>query len=200
MVKLQLHRVLEGIPSNRLKITAYLAYLAAWLVFAIAALIGSLPRLRRGQAGMTSMPAMPVVIGTALQALAAMVMTRSMGSDSLRPGLYELAGAQVLAPLGAALFVWAVRSGPSEVGADKLITEGAYRWLRHPIYLAFLAMLVATGLLISAGVQLILAVLVYLAGSEFRIAVEERELARKFPEAYAQYRRRTRWRYLPGLR
>jgi protein-S-isoprenylcysteine O-methyltransferase Ste14 len=43
-------------------------------------------------------------------------------------------------------------------------------------------------------------VFLYLAVSEFRIASEEGELARKFPEAYAMYRSRTRWRYLPGLR
>ena len=185
-----------------LKIVAYFAYLAAWMTFAIAAVV-SLPWLRRGPAAIAStaaLPAMPVVIGSALQVLAALVMTRSMGSGSLHPGLYELAGAQVLAPLGAALFVWALRSGPRDASADTLISEGAYRWLRHPIYLAFLAMLVATGLLISAGVQLIVPVLVYLAGSELRIAAEERELARKFPEGYAEYGRRTRWRYLPGLR
>jgi protein-S-isoprenylcysteine O-methyltransferase Ste14 len=43
-------------------------------------------------------------------------------------------------------------------------------------------------------------VLLYLVGSELRIASEERELAQKFPEDYAAYRTRTRWRYLPGLR
>ena len=54
--------------------------------------------------------------------------------------------------------------------------------MRNPLYLAFLAMLVATGFLISGGIKLILPVLLYLAGSELRIASEERELAEKFPE------------------
>ena len=81
-----------------------------------------------------------------------------------------------------------------------MVTGGAYSWVRHPIYLAFLAMLVATGMLISSGVKLILPVLLYLAGSELRIASEEVELAKRFPDAYAMYRSRTRWRYLPGLR
>jgi protein-S-isoprenylcysteine O-methyltransferase Ste14 len=181
------------------KIAAYCFYLAAWMVFAIAAVAGALPRLRRQAATTTAITA-PVLIGTLLQALAAFAVTRSMGSGPLRPRMFELAGALVLAPLGAALFVWALRSVPRDADGDTLITGGAYSWLRNPIYLAFLAMLVATGFLISGGVKLILPVVLYLAGSELRIASEESELAEKFPEGYAMYRSRTRWRYLPGLR
>jgi protein-S-isoprenylcysteine O-methyltransferase Ste14 len=182
-----------------LKITAYCAYLASWLVFAIAAVAGALPRLRTQPAAATVIRA-PVIIGTLLQVLSALAITAAMESGPLHPGAFELTGALLLAPLGAALFVWALRSVPRNADADTLVTGGAYRRLRHPIYLAFLALLVATGLIISAGLKLILPVLMYLGGSELRIASEEGELARKFPDAYAQYQRRTRWRYLPGLR
>lgn len=168
-------------------------------MFAIAAVVGALPRLRRQVAATTAVRA-PVLIGSLLQVLAALAVTRAMGSGPLHPGTLELAGALLLAPLGAALFVWALRSVPGDAGADTLVTGGAYRWLRHPIYLAFLAMLVATGFFVSGGIKLILPVLLYLGGSELRIASEEGELARKFPGSYAEYRRRTRWRYLPGLR
>jgi protein-S-isoprenylcysteine O-methyltransferase Ste14 len=181
------------------KVATYCVYLVAWLVFAIAAIAGALP-LRRRQAAMTTAITAPVLIGTLLQALAALAVTMSMGSAPLRPRTFELAGAIVLAPLGAALFVWALRSVPRDAGGGTLVTGGAYAWLRNPIYLAFLAMLVATGLLISDGLKLIPPVLLYLAGSELRIASEERELAEKFPQSYAQYRSRTRWRYLPGVR
>lgn len=182
-----------------MKIAAYCGYLAAWLVFAVAAVIGALPRLRR-QAAATTVITAPVLIGTLLQVLAAFAITRSMGSGPLRPRTFELAGALVLAPLGAALFVWALRSVPRDADADTLVTGGAYSWLRNPIYLAFLAMLIATGFLVSGGIKLVLPVLLYVAGSELRIASEESELARKFPEGYALYKTRTRWRYLPGLR
>jgi protein-S-isoprenylcysteine O-methyltransferase Ste14 len=182
-----------------MKIAAYCAYLAAWVVFAIAAVAGALPRLRRQAAATTAITA-PVLIGTLLQVLAALAVTRSMGSGPLRPRTFELAGALVLAPLGAALFVWALRSVPRDADGETLVTGGAYSWLRNPIYLAFLAMLLATGFLISGGIKLILPVLLYLAGSELRIASEEGELAEKFPEGYAVYRSRTRRRYLPGLR
>jgi protein-S-isoprenylcysteine O-methyltransferase Ste14 len=180
-----------------LKIAAYCSYLASWLVFAIAALIGALPRLRRATPAVITAPA---VIGTLLQILAAFVITRSMSSGPLRPRTFELAGALILAPLGAALFVWALRSVPRDAGADTLVTGGAYAWLRNPMYLAFLAMLIATGLLVAGGIKLVLPVLLYVAGSELRIASEEDELARKFPESYALYKTRTRWRYIPGIR
>jgi protein-S-isoprenylcysteine O-methyltransferase Ste14 len=185
--------------TDLLKIAAYCVYLAAWIVFAIAAAAGALPQLRR-QAAATMAITAPVLIGTLLQILAAFAITRSMGSGPLRPGTFELAGALVLAPLGAALFIWALRSVPQNADGNTLVTGGAYAWLRNPIYLAFLAMLVATGLLVSGGIKLILPVLLYLGGSELRIASEEAELAERFPESYASYRSRTRWRYLPGLR
>jgi protein-S-isoprenylcysteine O-methyltransferase Ste14 len=188
-----------GTKIDPLKIAAYCVYLSAWVVFAIAAVAGALPVLRRQAAAMTVITA-PVIVGTLLQALAAFAITRSMGSGPLQPRTFELAFVLVLAPLGAALFVWALRSVPRDADGDTLVTGGAYRWLRNPIYLAFLAMLLATGLVISGGVKLILPVILYIAGSELRIASEERELAEKFPKDYAAYRSRTRWRYLPGLR
>ena len=185
--------------TDPLRIAAFCAYLAAWLVFAIAAVVGAVPRLRR-HAEVTARLTAPVIIGTLLQGAAAFAITRSMGSGPLRPHRFELAGVLVLAPLGAAVFVWALRSVPRNADANKLVTGGAYSWLRHPIYLAFFAMLVATGLLVSGGIRLVFPVLIYLAGSELRIAVEEEELAERFPDSYPEYRSRTRWRYLPGLR
>ena len=106
----------------------------------------------------------------------------------------------MLAPLAASLFVWVLQTAPNKGEAETLVTGGAYAWLRHPMYLAFLAMLVATGLIVSAGLKLVVAVVLYLAGSELRIASEEANLAEKFPADYAKYRLQTRWRYLPGLR
>jgi protein-S-isoprenylcysteine O-methyltransferase Ste14 len=61
-------------------------------------------------------------------------------------------------------------------------------------------MLLATGLLVSRSLGTVVAVGLYLMGSELRIASEEVELTEKFQDAYARYRLRTRWRYLPGLR
>jgi protein-S-isoprenylcysteine O-methyltransferase Ste14 len=188
-----------GAEIGNLKVTVLCVYLAAWVVFAIAAMAGAWPRLRR-QAAATTVVTPQVLISSLLQALAAFAVTKSMASGPLRPRTSELAGAFVLAPFGAALFVWALRSVHRCYDGDTLVTRGAYSWLRNPVYLSFLAMLMATGLLTSCGIKLILPVLLYLAGSELRIASEEGELAEKFPKGYEMYRTRTRWRYLPGIR
>lgn len=181
-----------------LRVVVFCVYLAAWLVLTIAAVAGTIPRRHR-LATISAHIKVPEMVGMLLQGAAALATTLSMKSGPLQPGTLKLVGTLALAPLAAALFVWALRSAPS-TGAETLTTGGAYAWLRHPIYSAFLAMLLATGLLVSGGLKLIVAVGLYLAGSELRIASEETDLAEKFPACYAQYRIRTRWRYLPGLR
>ena len=181
-----------------LHIAAYCAYLASWLIFAISALINAVPKRRQPQAPMSIPPS--VIAGTLLQALSALPITMALPDGPLRPSTFELIAAMILAPLGGALFVWALRSAPRNTGGNTLVTGGAYRWLRHPIYLAFLAMLLATGLLASANLRLAAAVAFYLAGSELRIASEEAQLRERFADDYDQYRFQTRWRYLPGLR
>jgi protein-S-isoprenylcysteine O-methyltransferase Ste14 len=188
---------LAGMNTNAnlsflLKIAAYCAYLAAWLALAIGAAMSL-----RKQAARAQKITVAGVIGSLLQVMAIYLVTRSMDAGPLHAGTVALAGALVLAPLGAVVFLWAVRSAGD---ADALVTGGAYAWLRNPMYLAFLAMLVATGLLVSAGVKMIVPVLVYVVGSELRIASEEAELSGRFPEEYAEYKRRTRWRYLPWVR
>jgi protein-S-isoprenylcysteine O-methyltransferase Ste14 len=184
---------------EKLQVATLCAYLAAWLVLAVGAVAGALPRRRRLSAVLPRIT-VALVAGTLLQGAAVLTTTLSMSNQPLRPRTFELAGTLALAPLAASLFAWSLLSAPSNTGTGTLVTGGAYAWLRHPMYLAFLAMLVATGLLVSAGLKLIAAVFLYLAGSELRIASEEADLAERFPADYAQYRLRTRWRYLPGLR
>ena len=185
--------------SELLRVAAFVAYLAAWVVFAGAAIAGMVTRRHR-QAVAPVQITMPTIVGTLLQGSAALAVTLSMRGGALRPALFELVGALVLAPLASLVFVWAQFSVPRDAGAGTLVTGGAYRWLRHPMYLAFLMMLIATGLLVSTGLKLVAPIALYLWGSEMRVASEEAELVAQFPEASAQYRRRTRWRYLPGLR
>ena len=180
---------------------AFCAYLAAWVVFAIGAAVSGLPLIRKQAASAGPLRINPAsAVGALLQIASAMAITFFLGSGPLRPERIELIGALVLAPLASALFSWAVISASQNGSAEKLVTLGAYARVRHPMYLAFLGMLVATGLLASNSIRLAIAVVMYLAGSELRIASEERTLAGRFGSAYEQYRLRTRWRYLPWLR
>ena len=141
----------------------------------------------------------PLVIGTLLQFAGVLAVTLSMRRDApLQPPAPHLVAVLILAPLAAILFIWTLRSqSPSPVTG--LVTTGAYALLRHPLYLAFLLMLLATGLLVTTIPKLAASTLLYLAGSELRLASEERELLDRYP-LYAAYRQRTRYRYLPGLR
>jgi protein-S-isoprenylcysteine O-methyltransferase Ste14 len=181
-----------------LNIAAYCAYLAAWMAFAVASGIQAM-RARRIQTPASPPVSMPIVIGIALQVASALPITLALPEGPLRPRTFELVAVLILAPLGAGLFIWATLSAKAHIGERLLVIDGAYRWLRHPIYLAFLSLLLATGLLASAGLRLAAGLALYVAGTELRIAVEEAELTEKFAE-YTDYRSKTRWRYLPGLR
>lgn len=184
-------------PSNPLRIAAFGVYLGSWLVLASAAIASAFPRLRQVSDAVNIGASAPVIIGTLLQIAAAAMITVSMNAGSLHPEIWELVGTLLLAPFGASLFVWAIWSAPSD--ADVLVTVGAYRWLRHPMYLSLFAMLLATGLLASSGMILLAAAGCYLVGSKLRIDWEEAELVRKFPIDFPRYSLRTPWRCLPGL-
>ena len=135
-----------------------------------------------------------------MQGTSALPITLTLRDAPIRPSMPELIGTIALAPIAVGWFYWALWSVSSDTASDTLVTSGAYSWLRHPIYLAFLAMLLATGLVVSAGLPLIAAIALYVAGTELRIASEEAELLDRFPVEYSKYQRKTRWRYLPGLR
>ena len=171
-----------------LKVAAYVVYLASWTVLGISALIG----MARGPKALGSIT-FQGSLGTFLQIAAAGILTRSMSSGTLRPATWELIGMLLLSPASAFLFVWAQGSAMRSAGG--IVSDGAYARVRHPMYLAFLGMLIATGLAISARGALAAAVVVYIWGTELRIAVEESEL-----QNYADYRKQIRWRYLPFLR
>jgi protein-S-isoprenylcysteine O-methyltransferase Ste14 len=135
-----------------------------------------------------------------MQGTAALPITLTLRDAPLRPGTSELIGVITLAPVAVGIFCWALWSVPDGTTSDTLVTSGAYSRLRHPIYLAFLAMLLATGFVASAGLALVAATGLYVAGTELRIASEEADLEERFPADYRKYRLKTRWRYLPGLR
>jgi protein-S-isoprenylcysteine O-methyltransferase Ste14 len=79
----------------------------------------------------------------------------------------------------------------------ELVTDGIYRYLRHPSYLGGLVALIGWVLVFRSSVGLLLAV----GGLQLtlaRIGTEEELLASEFPQAWAEYCRHS-WRLVPGV-
>ena len=110
----------------------------------------------------------------------------------------------ILAAIGALLFacgivlaVWArLHLGrnwgmPMTQRAEpELVTSGPYRFVRHPIYSGLLTAVLGTALVDNLLGLIVVAVLVayfYYSGT-----VEERNLAATFPQAYPEYKSRTK--------
>jgi protein-S-isoprenylcysteine O-methyltransferase Ste14 len=92
---------------------------------------------------------------------------------------------------------WRLKAG---VNVDhELIQTGPYRYLRHPIYASMLALLLATSALIARPRPFMLGLALFVAGTEIRVRAEERLLAGRFGDRYAEYRRRVR-AYVPFVR
>jgi protein-S-isoprenylcysteine O-methyltransferase Ste14 len=81
----------------------------------------------------------------------------------------------------------------------QLVMTGPYRAVRHPVFGALLALLVASALIVSETWAGWLALGIYLAGTEIRIHAEDGLLQRRFGKVYADYRMRTP-AYVPFLR
>lgn len=98
---------------------------------------------------------------------------------------------QVLAVILAAGSVWLAMSAIKELGKQwslqarliedhKLVTGGVYQIVRHPIYTAMLGMLIATGIVVSHWLILLIAVAVFIIGTKIRTVSEERLLRDAF--------------------
>ena len=73
----------------------------------------------------------------------------------------------------------------------ELVTSGPYAFVRHPIYTGFLLMLLASAII--AGKTMGFAVVAFMTLALWLKAREEEKLMLKhFPEAYAEYKSRTK--------
>ncbi len=180
-------------------------FLAAFVVRAIAGRGAASSSAPRAQAARAAPAAWRLLLlhaaGIALVS-AGIAHTLVLLRSRLPPSPRVLLG--VSAVLAAsALATWALRVFASwrllarvDVG-HALCTEGPYRLVRHPIYLAMDlwalgSALACPGLLTAAGAAVVV------AGSDLRARAEERLLAETFGERYRDYAARVR-RLLPGL-
>lgn len=143
--------------------------------------------------------AAPVVVAGVVPALITHWRVGGDGSATLIVigGLLIAAGAVVLIDC----YVRFVRKGgaPAPIAlAERLVVEGAYRYVRNPIYLAVLAAILGQALVFANAALIAYFVTIALTLHFFVVGYEEPVLARSFPDDYAAYRSSVR-RWLPRL-
>lgn len=110
-------------------------------------------------------------------ALAILTMTVAIGSVWFCSAAVRTLGKQ-----------WSITARVLE--GHKLITEGPYSVVRNPIYTGMFGMLLATGLAISHWLGLLIAIVVFAAGTAIRVHSEEKLLREAFLEEFESYARR----------
>lgn len=121
------------------------------------------------------------------------------------PEMLRWGAMAMLVPI-LAFFTWSFRSlgtnyrgGVGLHSGHELVTTGAYRWVRHPIYIGFIAIMFAVLLLSANWVLGLAGILLVVSIAAVRIPVEERELRHRFPLEWESYSTRT-GRIFPRLR
>ena len=120
------------------------------------------------------------------------------------PGLHAVGIALVvaggfLALTCAVLFVSRGEGTPAPFDAPKLfVASGPYRFVRNPMYVGAITLLVGLGLVLDAPSVFGIAFAAFFFSNLFVIFVEEPGLARRFGETYLVYRRATN-RWIPRL-
>jgi len=71
----------------------------------------------------------------------------------------------------------------------KLVREGPYRFVRHPIYTGMLGMIIAAGLAWSHWIGFLIALILFTIGTAIRVYSEEKLLREQFGAAFEDYKR-----------
>lgn len=136
-----------------------------------------------------------IVIGLRLAGSVPFQSFRSFGVEAAAVGV-------AFCVVGLAFAVWArVTLGrnwgmPMTRHEDpELVTSGPYRYVRHPIYTGLIAMFVGTTFVFPPAAVPCAFTIAY---SVFSAVREERDMARRFPEAYPEYRKHSKM-FVPFL-
>ena len=178
---------------------ATVALIVCWVVWG-AAFVGPLMRSGRRRAAVTESRS----LWGALLEMSAFLVALVFRDPAVAP--WRSLGALCLAPAAPLAAWWEVahlgkqfRVRAGLYPDHDLVRTGPYRLVRHPIYLSVLLLLVATGLQFSRWPALLAALALFIAGTEFRVRVEDRLLAERFGASFQDYRSKVR-AYIPFLR
>jgi protein-S-isoprenylcysteine O-methyltransferase Ste14 len=143
--------------------------------------------------------------GIVLQALAYAVLWMNRWTER-DPGAIRFAAAAVFFSIGGLLSWTSVmalgRQWRIDAGLNpdhELVRHGAYRIVRHPIYASMLAMFLGTASVVALPTLIPVALILFIAGTEIRIRIEDRLLAGRFGAEFTAWRKQVS-AYLPGIR
>jgi len=171
-----------------------------WFVFA-----GTFLFRKKPEAGREAKRAPKSILGIVLQGIGFGLIWALQRTPFLSPFIGELYVLNIILQIVAVLLavgaVWTANSAIKELGKQwslqarlvedhKLVTGGVYRIVRHPIYTAMLAKLLATGLILSHWTVVIIAFVIFFIGTKIRTIAEEKLLRDAFPGEYEEYAKR----------
>lgn len=142
-----------------------------------------------------------VLLGPMATWITAGIEHRHSGSDGM-PLAISATGLLVAAG-GSALIVWAMKSNTYfsavvRIQTDRgqsVVSNGPYRFVRHPGYLGMSAFMLATPVILASRLALVPATLTVCLNL-LRTALEDRTLQTELP-GYAEYADRVRYRLVP---
>jgi protein-S-isoprenylcysteine O-methyltransferase Ste14 len=129
------------------------------------------------------------------------------GLEAVRRG-----GLPPIQPLGAILLLWGYLQyrlvgrdrrargggGPGiETPPDRIVTDGAYRYLRNPMYLGHLIFMAGLAIVLSSWLALVVLV-IHAVWFHLRVLSDEKRLEARFGEPYRTYKTRVK-RWIPGV-
>lgn len=188
---------------------AFYGIIVCWWIFGLTFWLRKRPpRAREEKRDRTSL------LGLLLQTMAYFIVW----SSPLQRGWFSLAtnsspaaewGLAALALAIAGASVWLVNSAARHLGKQwalaarlveghTLIQDGPYRYVRNPIYTGMFGMLLATGLAAGRWIPLLVATVLFAAGTYVRIQIEERLLRQAFGLEFEEYARRVP-ALIPGI-
>jgi len=155
---------------------------------------------------MTSSLVKTVIFTILVPGSVAVYIPRAIASDAAAPTLYSSIGFLPIA-LGAAIYLWcawdfatAGQGTPAPIDAPKhLVVRGLYRFVRNPMYVGVLLILLGESVAFRSTRILVYAAIVFTFFNLFVILYEEPALKRKFGASYEEYLR-TVPRWLPHRR
>ena len=148
----------------------------------------------------------PSRIGLLLQAIGFIFVWWFRVPGAPRTGVASMVAALILGFI-AGLLMWTAipnlgRQFRIQAGLyedHRLVRGGPYAVVRHPIYASVIALVLATGLLVTAWPWIVAGVALCVAGNEIRIHAEDRLLESRFGKEFREYQRKVP-AYVPFIR